>query len=364
MKLGVVGLPNVGKSTLFNAVMRASVEAANYPFCTIAPNVGIVPVPDARLDALNTLYHAKSVVPAVLEMVDIAGLVRGASKGEGLGNQFLSHIREVDAVIHVVRCFQDENITHVDGALDPLRDVETVKLELLLSDMDVLERRRAKAAKAARADKACQKELDVLTGIRAALDAGRGAREIRWDDPEAQAIAESVGLLTQKPVLYAANIAEGDMPDPQKNPWVAQLAACAEKENARVFALCAKLEAEMAALDAKESALFMAELGIGESGLSRIIAAGYELLGLISFLTAGPKEVRAWTIKKGSTAPQAAGKIHSDLERGFIRAEVVAFGDLMAAGSYNAAKERGLVRSEGKAYVVQDGDVVLVRFNV
>jgi GTP-binding protein YchF len=344
--------------------MNTAVDAANYPFCTIEPNVGVVPVPDERLEKLNSLYNAKSVVPAVIEMVDIAGLVRGASKGEGLGNQFLAHIREVDAIVHVVRCFEDANVIHVDGAIDPLRDVETVNLELILSDMEVVERRLSKVLKSARADKAYQREADVLTAIKEVLEQERPARELAWPDPEDARLADGLNLLTQKPVMYAANISEDEVADPSGNPLVAKLKEYAFKEKSEVFTLCAKLEAEMAVLPDDERAMFMEELGIAESGLAQIITAGYEILGLISFLTAGPKEVRAWTITKGSKAPQAAGKIHSDLERGFIRAEVVAYDELMAAGNMAVAKERGLVRSEGKEYVVKDGDVVVIRFNV
>jgi GTP-binding protein YchF len=344
--------------------MNTAVDAANYPFCTIEPNVGVVPVPDERLDKLNEIYNAKSVAPAVIEMVDIAGLVRGASKGEGLGNQFLAHIREVDAIVHVVRCFEDENVIHVDGAIDPLRDVETVNLELILSDMEAVERRLAKVLKSVKADKAYQKEADVLSAVKEALEKERPARELEWPDAEAAQIAAGLNLLTQKPVMYAANISEDEVGGASDNAHVKRLKEYAAKEKSEVFTLCAKLEAEMAVLPEDERAMFMAELGIAESGLNQIITAGYEILGLISFLTAGPKEVRAWTITKGSKAPQAAGKIHSDLERGFIRAEVVAYDELIAAGTMAAAKERGLVRSEGKEYVVKDGDVVLIRFNV
>lgn len=364
MKLGVVGLPNVGKSTLYNAVMQAGAEAANYPFSTVNPNVGMVPVPDERLQRLNEMYNAKSVVPAVIEMVDIAGLVKGSGRGEGLGNQFLSHIREVDAIVHVVRCFEDENVAHVYDSIDPLRDIETVNLELIFADLDVVERRLSKVSKSARGDKQYQREAETLTILKNALEEGKVARDIVWSDPDDHRYVESLTLLTQKPVLYAANVSEDDAGGASANADVQKLEAFAAEEGSKVFVSCAKIEAEIAALDPDEKAMFLEELGLMQNGLDRLITAGYELLGLISFLTAGPKEVRAWTIRRGSKAPQAAGKIHSDLERGFIRAEVVAYDDLIALGSYNAAKERGLVRSEGKEYVVKDGDVMLIRFNV
>lgn len=365
MKLGVVGLPNVGKSTLYNAVMQAGAEAANYPFSTVNPNVGMVPVPDERLQKLNELYHAKSVVPAVIEMVDIAGLVRGASRGEGLGNQFLSHIREVDAIVHVVRCFEDANVPHVYEDINPPRDIETVNLELIFADLEVIERRLAKVAKSAKADKAYQHEAEILELLKTELENGRNARDLTWSDPDDYKYVENMTLLTQKPVLYAANVSESDLGEnAQKSEPIAMLEAFAQSEGTKVFMSCAKIEAEIASLEADEKEMFLEELGLQQNGLDRLITAGYELLGLISFLTAGPKEVRAWTIKRGSKAPQAAGKIHSDLERGFIRAEVVAYDDLIRLGSYTLAKERGLVRSEGKEYVVKDGDVMLIRFNV
>lgn len=365
MKLGIVGLPNVGKSTLFNSMTLGKAEAANYPFCTIDPNVGIVTVPDERLTKLTEMYNSAKTTPAVIEFVDIAGLVRGASKGEGLGNKFLSHIREVDAIVHVVRCFEDTNVVHVDGSIDPIRDIETINLELVFSDLEILERRIAKTGKMAKADKSLQKEVDVLQKLKDALEQGISARAVEFDTPEEKAFVDSLTLLTAKPVLYAANVAEDDLADDgASNEFVQRVREYAAKEGSEVFVLCAKIEEEISDLDEADKKVFLADLGVDGSGLDRLIAASYKLLGLISYLTAGPQESRAWTITKGTKAPQAAGKIHSDFERGFIRAEVVAYDDLMRLGSYNAAKEQGLVRSEGKEYVVKDGDVVLFRFNV
>ena len=360
MKLGIVGLPNVGKSTLFNSMTLGKAEAANYPFCTIDPNVGIVTVPDERLTKLTEMYNSAKTTPAVIEFVDIAGLVRGASKGEGLGNKFLSHIREVDAIVHVVRCFEDTNVVHVDGSIDPIRDIETINLELVFSDLEILERRIAKTGKMAKADKSLQKEVDVLQKLKDALEQGISARAVEFDTPEEKAFVDSLTLLTAKPVLYAANVAEDDLADDgASNEFVQRVREYAAKEGSEVFVLCAKIEEEISDLDEADKKEFLADLGVDGSGLDRLIAASYKLLGLISYLTAGPQESRAWTITKGTKAPQAAGKIHSDFERGFIRAEVVAYDDLMRLGSYNAAKEQGLVRSEGKEYVVKDGDVVL-----
>ena len=365
MKLGIVGLPNVGKSTLFNSMTLGKAEAANYPFCTIDPNVGIVTLPDERLTKLTEMYNSAKTTPAVIEFVDIAGLVRGASKGEGLGNKFLSHIREVDAIVHVVRCFEDTNVVHVDGSIDPIRDIETINLELVFSDLEILERRIAKTGKMAKADKSLQKEVDVLQKLKDALEQGISARAVEFDTPEEKAFVDSLTLLTAKPVLYAANVAEDDLADDgASNEFVQRVREYAAKEGSEVFVLCAKIEEEISDLDEADKKEFLADLGVDGSGLDRLIAASYKLLGLISYLTAGPQESRAWTITKGTKAPQAAGKIHSDFERGFIRAEVVAYDDLMRLGSYNAAKEQGLVRSEGKEYVVKDGDVVLFRFNV
>lgn len=365
MKLGIVGLPNVGKSTLFNSMTLGKAEAANYPFCTIDPNVGIVTVPDERLTKLTEMYNSAKTTPAVIEFVDIAGLVRGASKGEGLGNKFLSHIREVDAIVHVVRCFEDTNVVHVDGSIDPIRDIKTINLELVFSDLEILERRIAKTGKMAKADKSLQKEVDVLQKLKDALEQGISARAVEFDTPEEKAFVDSLTLLTAKPVLYAANVAEDDLADDgASNEFVQRVREYAAKEGSEVFVLCAKIEEEISDLDEADKKEFLADLGVDGSGLDRLIAASYKLLGLISYLTAGPQESRAWTITKGTKAPQAAGKIHSDFERGFIRAEVVAYDDLMRLGSYNAAKEQGLVRSEGKEYVVKDGDVVLFRFNV
>lgn len=364
MKLGIVGLPNVGKSTLFNALTNAGAESANYPFCTIEPNVGVVAVPDSRLDVLAEMYHPEKYTPAVIEFVDIAGLVRGASKGEGLGNKFLSHIREVDAILHVIRCFEDENIIHVDGSIDPIRDLETINLELIFSDMEVLERRMDRTRKAMKGDKTLAKELEVLERVYSALEEGKCARTVELSDDEREVLADTP-LLTLKPIIYVANVSEDEAgSEPTDNEMYMRLKAHAESEHAEVIPICAGIEAEIAELPADEKKVFLDDLGIKESGLDRLIKASYSLLGLISYLTAGPKEVRAWTITKGTKAPQAAGKIHSDFERGFIRAEIVAFDDLMKCGSMTAAKEQGLMRSEGKDYVIADGDIVLFRFNV
>lgn len=364
MKLGIVGLPNVGKSTLFNAITNAGAQSANYPFCTIEPNVGVVAVPDQRLDRLADMYHPEKYTPASIEFVDIAGLVRGASKGEGLGNKFLANIREVDAIVHVVRCFENDDIIHVEGSIDPARDIETINLELILSDMEVLERRIDKTQKALKGDKSFQAELDLLNRVKDALDEGKSARTVECTEEEA-AILATVNLLTTKPVIYAANLSEGDFTDGQaNNPYIAVVEKIAAEEHAAVLPICAEIEAEIAGMEPEEKAIFLEDMGLNMSGLDRLIQECYALLGLISYLTAGVQEVRAWTITKGTKAPQAAGKIHSDFERGFIRAEIVAYNDLMACGSMNAAKEKGLVRSEGKEYVMQDGDVVLFRFNV
>lgn len=366
MKLGIVGLPNVGKSTLFNSLTKAGAESANYPFCTIDPNVGIVAVPDDRIKKLGNLYHTKKVTPATIEFVDIAGLVKGASKGEGLGNQFLANIREVDAIVHVVRCFEDSNIVHVDGSIDPARDIETINLELIFSDIEILERRIAKVAKQARMDKTLAKELELLEGLKAHLEAGKMARTYAIpEDEDMELWYKGYNLLTAKPTIYAANVAEDDLADDGAgNPYVASVREKAKAEGSEVFVVCAQIEQEISELDDDEKTMFLEDLGLSESGLDKLIKASYSLLGLISFLTAGEDECRAWTIKKGTKAPQAAGKIHTDFERGFIKAEVVNYQDLLECGSLSAAKEKGIVGLEGKDYVVKDGDVILFRFNV
>ena len=366
MKLGIVGLPNVGKSTLFNSLTKAGAESANYPFCTIDPNIGVVAVPDERLQKLGEMYQSKKVTPAVIEFVDIAGLVKGASKGEGLGNQFLANIREVDAIVHVVRCFEDTNVVHVDGSVDPVRDIETINLELIFSDIEILDRRIAKTAKGARMDKTLAKELALLEKIKAHLEEGNLAKTFELgEDEDEQKWFKEYNLLTAKPVIYAANVSEDDLADDgASNAYVQKVREHAKEEACEVFVICAQIEQEIAELDDEEKAMFLEELGLKESGLEKLIKASYSLLGLISYLTAGEDETRAWTIKIGTKAPQAAGKIHTDFERGFIKAEVVNYQDLLDCGSYAGAREKGLVRMEGKDYVVQDGDVILFRFNV
>lgn len=364
MKLGMVGLPNVGKSTLFNALTNAGAESANYPFCTIEKNVGVVSVPDERLDKLNEMYHPAKFTPAVLEFVDIAGLVKGASKGEGLGNKFLADIRECDAIVHVVRCFVDDNIVHVDGSVDPRRDVETINLELIFSDMEMLDRRIDKTKKLLKSDKKYQSELDIEERIKSRLEEGKSARSLEWTPDEA-AFVRSLQLLSSKPVIYAANMSEDDfINNIDTNPYYKEVCAIAAEEHSGVLPICAKIEAEISDMELEDKQMFLSELHLEQSGLDRIIKEGYALLGLISFLTSGSDECRAWTITRGTKAPQAAGKIHTDFERGFIRAEVVSFDDLMACGTMTAAKEKGLVRLEGKEYTVQDGDIILFRFNV
>ena len=365
MKLGIVGLPNVGKSTLFNSLTKAGAESANYPFCTIDPNVGVVMVPDERLKLLADLYHSAKVTPAVIEFVDIAGLVKGASKGEGLGNQFLANIREVDAVVHVVRCFEDPNVIHVDGSVDPVRDIETINLELIFSDIEILERRIAKTVRGARNDKTLAKELELLNRLKEHLEEGNLAITYQTDDEDEQKWLAEYNLLTSKPVIFAANVSEDDLADDgASNPYVQEVREHAKEQHSEVFVICAQIEQEIAELEEDEKKMFLEDLGLSESGLEKLIKASYRLLGLISYLTAGETETRAWTIKVGTKAPQAAGKIHSDFERGFIRAEVVNYKDLLDCGSLSAAKEKGLVGLEGKDYVVKDGDVILFRFNV
>ena len=365
MKLGIVGLPNVGKSTLFNSLTKAGAESANYPFCTIDPNIGVVAVPDERIVKLGELYHTKKVTPAVIEFVDIAGLVKGASKGEGLGNQFLSNIREVDAILHVVRCFEDTNVIHVDGSVDPIRDIETINLELIFADMEVLERRISKVAKAARMDKSAAKEEVFARKLYDHLESGKAARTLVTEDEDELAYRKEYNLLTDKPVIYAANVAEDDLADDgASNAMVGKVREFAAAEGSEVFVVSARVEEEISELEDDEKKEFLDALGLSESGLDKLIRASYKLLGLMSFLTAGEDECRAWTIKIGTKAPQAAGKIHSDFERGFIKAEVINYQDLLDMGSIAAAKEKGLVGIEGKDYVVKDGDVILFRFNV
>ena len=363
MKLGIVGLPNVGKSTMFNSITKAGAECANYPFCTIEPNVGVVPVPDERLDALTKMYNPQKTTHAVVEFVDIAGLVKGASKGEGLGNKFLSHIRETDAIVEVVRCFEDINVVHVDGSVDPVRDIETINLELIFADIETVNKRLDKARKNLKADKKYQEEIDLLEKIKTSLENGISARAIDYTKEE-QELVKDMFLLTTKPILYIANVSEEQIEDPENDENVKKVKEYALKENAEVIPLCVKIEEELSGLDDNDKKEMLEALGLEESGLDKVIKKSYDLLGLMSFLTAGEPEVRAWTIKKGTKAPQAAGKIHSDIERGFIKAEVVSFEDLMKEGSMVAAREKGLVRQEGKEYIMQDGDIVLFKFNV
>ena len=363
MKLGIVGLPNVGKSTLFNSITKAGAECANYPFCTIEPNIGMVSVPDERLEKLASMYNPQKVTPAVIEFVDIAGLVKGASQGEGLGNKFLSHIREVDAICEVVRCFEDANVVHVDGSVNPVRDIETINLELIFADIETVNKRLEKAKKNLKADKKFQEEIDVLEKVKENLESGISIRSVDFKEEEKMLIKDMF-LLTSKPILYIANVGENDLENPDNNIFVKQVKEYANNEHSEVIPLCIKIEEELSGLEKEEKKEMLEALGIEESGLDKVIKKSYDLLGLMSFLTAGEPEVRAWTIKKGTKAPEAAGKIHSDIQRGFIRAEVVSYDDLIREGSMLSAKEKGLVRSEGKEYIMQDGDIVLFKFNV